>query len=295
MASSSNNIQINPVNVYWQIEAQESFDFSGVVAAALNNDSITLFLPDGTEHYWWFNYNSTGVDPTPGGTGHVVTVAVAASASTIATSFKTAVDAVTGFNATVDGTTVKTKREDVGEVEASDADAAPSIIMTIIRKGKDFDLGLLQGDLEPSFNPSNLSITAHQYGTTPLASLSQGFESIECETVLLETDKAKLKVLYKIYGGTTTPASGTEIFGAGSAVMGRNMLQEAARLIFKPVNSTDDTGNFNIALALPIPSSMVFSGENPSVLNVAWQGFIDRELDSNINVVSIGDIFQAGL
>jgi hypothetical protein len=296
MSSSSNNIKINPVNVYWQIEATEKWDFSEATAAGFGGKYMKFYLPDGTGYYAWGDENNTDTDPAVAShTAIAIEYAAGATPTAIATAFQTAVDALAGFIATRDGTEVTVKRVDVGECTVADEGTTTDVTLTIIRKGKDFDLGLLQGDIEPNFEAANLTITAHQYGQTPLASLSQGFSDLSVETVLLETDKAKLKELYKIYGGTVTPGSGTEIFGAGSAVLGKNMLQEAARLVLKPVNATDDTGNFNIALAIPVPSSMSFSGENPSVLNVTWQGFIDRELNSAINAVSIGDIFQTGL
>jgi len=297
MASSANNIKINPVNVYWQIEASECWDFTGATAAGLGGKYVTLDLVDGTAYYIWFDENNTDTDPVVSGrTAIPVDYAASASATAIATAFQTAVGAAVGLDATISGKVVTTKRVDIGEVTAPTiGNVTAGIALTVIRKGKDLDLGLLQGDIEPNVSPANLQITAHQFGMTPLASLSQGFETLELETVLLETDKAKLKEFYKIYGGSVTPVSGTEIFGAGTAVLGRNMLTEAARLILKPVNSVDDTNNFNFALAIPIPSSLVFSGENPEVLNVTWQGFVDRDFNSNINAVSIGDIFQTGL
>jgi hypothetical protein len=295
---NANNIQINPVNVYWRIEAQESWDFTGATASGLGGKYVTMYLPDGTGYYAWFDENNTDTDPAPGGlTAIPVDYAAAATASAIATAFQTAVEAVTGFTATISGLVVKTKRDAVGQCTLSTIGTVTAgLALTILRKGKDLDLGLLQGDIEPNFSPSNLSITAHQFGLTPLASLSQGFETLEVETVLLETDTAKLKELYKIYGGTLTPGGGTELFGAGTSVLGKNMLVEAARLIFKPVNSgVDDTKNFNFTLAVPVPSSIVFSGENPQTLNVSWSCFTDLEFNSNINAIAIGDIFQTGL
>lgn len=298
MASSANNIKINPVNVFWKIEGSESWDFTGATAAGLGGKYVTMYLPDGTGYYAWFDENNTDTDPAPGGglTAIPVDYAANATASAIATAFQTAVAGVTGFDATVSGLVVTVVRDAVGEVtDATIGTVTAGLVLTILRRGKDLDLGLLQGDIEPNFAPQNLSVTAHQFGATPLASLSQGFSEITCETALLETEKSKLKALYKLYGGAYTPSGGTEVFGAGTSVLGKNLLIDAARLVFKPVNAVNDTDNFNFMLAVPVPSSLVFSGENPQVLNVTWQGFIDRDFDSRINAVAIGDIFQAGI
>jgi hypothetical protein len=296
MSCTATSIKINPVNVLWKIEAQESWDFSGVTASGLGGQYVTMYLPDGTGYYAWFDENNLDTDPAPASLTEIeVNYAASALPSAIATAFQTAVNAVSGFTATVSGTKVTVIRDDVGEVTAATVGTASSVVLTTCRRGKNFDLGLLQGDIEPNFSPSNFIVQAHQYGLTPLASLSQGFEEISVETALLETSKSKLKELYKIYGGSVTPGGGTEIFGAGTAVLGKNILVDAARLVLKPVNSVNDTENFNIALCIPVPSSMVFSGENPQILNVTWQGFVDIDFNNKINAVSIGDIFQAGL
>lgn len=298
---SQNNIVVNPVNVLWQIEAMEQLDFTGCVGSAQNNKSIHLFMPDGTEHYFWLNYNSTGSDPLESGTAHAVAVTAGASDTAIALDFKNAIAAVSGFTAALSAANAKvvivcrTLGTLVGEVSTPTTTfTAAGLTLTQIRRGKDFNLGLLKGDIGPKFGPSNFSVLAHQYGKTPLASLNQGFEKIEVALKLLETDAVKLQTLYKIYGGSQSGAT-TTVYGAGSSVLGKNILIDAARLIFKPVNATDNTKNVNFPLALPVPGSLTFSGENPSELEVTFNGFIDLLLKPNINAMCIGDIFQTGL
>lgn len=299
MAVSTANIEISPVNVFWKIEAQECVDFSNATASGLGGTYISFYREDGTGIYAWFDENNTDVDPAPGGGLVAVPVDYAASATpaAIASAFVTAVGAATGFDAAlVSGSTTKVnvKRTAVGEV-ATYGGTATQLETTIIRKGKNLDLGLLQGDIEPNFSPANFIVQAHQYGVTPLASLNQGFEEISCETVLLETTKSKLAEFFKIYGGEETPGGGTLVIGAGTAAQGKNLLTEAARLVFKPVNAVDETQNFNIMLAVPTPGTLTFSGENPKTLTVSWQGFVDLEFDSKFNAVAVGDVFQAGL
>lgn len=299
MAVSTANVSISPVNVLWKIEAQECVDFTAATAAGLGGKYITLYREDGSGVYVWFDENNTDTDPAPGGGLVAVSVDYAASAipSAIATAFLTAVGGTAGFDAAlVSGSTLKVnvKRTAVGEVTTPGGDATLAPV-SVIRKGKNVDLGLLQGNIEPSFSPANLVLTAHQTGVTPLAALNQGFEEISCETVLLETTKSMLAQFYKIYGGTETPGGGTEVIGAGTAAQGKNMLVEAARLVFKPVTAVDDTQNYNIMLAVPIPSTLTFSGEDPKTLTVTWQGFVDLEFDSKFNAVAIGDVFQTGL
>lgn len=298
MAVSTANVSISPVNVFWKIEAQEVVDFSNVTASGIGGQYLSFYLPDGTGIYAWFDENTTDVDPAPGGLTEVeVDYAASATPAAIATAFVAAVGAATGFDAVlVSGSTtqVTVKRTSVGEVSAPGGTATTAIV-TRVRVGKNVDLGLLQGNIEPSFSPSNLVLTAHQTGVTPLAALNQGFEDISCETVLLETTKSKLAEFFKIYGGTETPGGGSQVIGAGTVSNGKNMLTEAGRLVFKPVNASDNTGNYNIMLAVPVPSSLTFSGEDPKTLTVTWQGFVDLEFDTKFNAVAIGDVFQTGL
>jgi hypothetical protein len=296
--SSPNFIRVNPVNVLWQIEAMEKLDFSGAIASSTNNKWIQLWLASGAGHYFWANYNSTGVDPVQAGTGHAVVVGIGDADTVIAESFKTSINATAGFTAVRSGTVVTVTRTigtGVGEVTDPTTNFQSSnLTMTQVRRGKDFNLGLLKGDVDPKFSPSNLTVHAHQFGKTPLLTLNQGFDKIEVSTKLLETDNAKLKAMHKLYGGSVIGGS-SEVFGAGTFVLGKNILIDAARLIFKPVNAVDNSGNMQIALAIPVPGSLIFSGENPNELEVSWMGFADLLMNSKINVISFGDISQSGL
>lgn len=296
MSASTANISIAPVNVLWRAKGEFCVDFKDATASGLGGQYMSFYLPDGAGYYAWFDENNTDTDPAPGGFTEIeINYAASALTTAIATAFQTAVDGITGFVATVDGTVVTVKCDDFGSVTAPANNTATSLLITFIRKGKNYDLGFLQGDVELNFAPSNFVLTAHQTGVTPLASLNQGFETIEVATVLLESTKSKLKDVYEIYGGTQTPGGGTQVYGAGSAAQGKNMLLEAGVLTLKPVNAVDETESAHIMLAVPVPDSLVFSGENPKTLSVTWQGFIDTSFNSKFNAVAFGDVFQTGL
>lgn len=290
MASSANNVVISPVNVLWQISANEQIDFAGLTGLNVKGGSFDLFLADGSEFYVWGD-DSVEVDPAPGGTGIPFTVTGDSdTAATLATACAAAIDANANFSATASGTVVDVKRAAFGEVtDAADNDMGVAI--TTCRKGKDFDLGLLQGDVELNFAPANFIVQAHQTGVTPRAALNQGVETNEATTTLLETQKSQLKEIYKIYGGTYNP--GTEIFGVGTAKNGQNLLIDAARLKLRPVNAVDASEDTVIMLAVPVPDTLVFSGENPRTLSVTWQGYVDDTYAStNVNVLAVGDVEQ---
>lgn len=297
MAGSATNIVINPVNVLWRIEASWQIDLDGLTASGLGGKYISLkSAKDAADYYVWFDENNTDVDPTPGGTAIPVDYGAGAAASVIAAAMQVAVDAVGDFRASVSGTVVTITCAAVGETTDPAGDSGAKI--TTCQKGKDFDLGLLQGEVSPSMAPANFAVQAHQTGLTTLGLINQGIESLEVATVLQETTKSKLKELYKIWGGVFTPGGGTEVFGVGTGIIGKNMLIEAARLEMHPVNSlsAELSYPYNFMLALPVPDSMTFSGENPRTLSVTWQGFPNLGLgNAGTNALIVGDATQVGL
>ncbi len=294
--SSVDNIKISPVNVYWKMEQVETFDFAGLTKALLDGKYFNIWSAlDEDEYYVWGN--NGGVDPAPVGKTEVdVDITGAETPAQLASAYMEAINDVTdgdgqNFFATVSGTVMSVKRRDVGETTIAE-DEDSDVIVALSRRGRDYDLGLLEGDVGLDFKPANFIVNAHQTGKTPLAAISQGFDKLECSTSLLETQKSQLKELYNIYGGSYTPTDGTEVNGVGSASLGKNMMVEAGRLVLKAVGSEDDTENFNLMLAIPVPESMVFSGEKPRMLKLAWQGFVDRDFNDKFNAIAIGDIFQ---
>ena len=292
-ASGATNIVINPVSVLWRIEARHCYTAVADVSDSLDGTYFTLM---GT-HYVWFD-GVAAADPAPAGlTAVPVSYTTNDSAATLAGLVATAVDALGDFSASASGDTVTIDAAAVGEkTDSADVDTGGSV--AIVLKGKNFDLGLLQGDVAPSFAPANFDIQAHSTGVTILGKLFQGVETAEVTTELQETTRSKLKEMYKIWGGTFTPGGGTEVFGAGTGQIGKNMLIEAARLEMQPVNSlgSELSYNFNFMLALPIPDTLTFSGESPRILSVTWSAFPNLNLtNDDTDTVLIGDATQSGL
>src|SRR3990172_4810050 len=98
------NIKIEPVSATWEIEEQETFDFSDQTAAGLGGKYILIWKAlDAVAYYAWFDENDTDADPAVvGKTAIEVNYAASAASTAIASAFKTAVDAVSGFKAEID-------------------------------------------------------------------------------------------------------------------------------------------------------------------------------------------------
>ena len=58
------------------------------------------------------------------------------------------------------------------------------------------------------------------------------------------------------------------------------LLVDAARLEFVPVNVISDELSYKIAYALtvPVPESLVFSGENPRTLSVTFNAYVEKKI-----------------
>jgi len=293
MASSANNIVISPVNVLWRIEANHQIAMVADVAASLDGKYFTLM---GT-HYVWFNETTaSAADPAPAGlTAIEIAYTTGATAAALAILVQTAVDLVADFNATVSTATVDIFAAAVG-VKADSADVDAGISVTICRRGKNFDLGILEGDVELSPTFSNLIVKAHQTGVTPRAALFQGIDALEVTTTMQETQNSNLSQIYGLYGTESfIPSAGESVFGVGTSKQGQNLLVDAARLTLKDVNAVDDSLNRTLMLAIPVPGTLLFSGEAQRTLDITWQGFLDDSKNSQISGLLFGDEQQTGL
>lgn len=293
---STSDVSISPVNALWRIEAAEDINFYGLTGADVKGKYFKLYLPTGVGYYVWGD-DGVAVDPAPVGLTEIAYTVTGDGdvASTLAAAAQAAIDAITGFSATVSGAVVSVKRDDVGKVTAS-ADVDSGVVITQCRYGQDLDLGLLNGNVELSFAPANFIVQAHQTGVTPRAALFQGIETAEVTLELLNTGAANLKEIYGVYGSSGfTPSAGTEVYGVGTSKQGQNLLAYAARLELKPVNAVDDLSNTTLMLALPVPDTLVFSGQDPKTLSVTFQGFLDSGVDSRVSGLLFGDPTQVGL
>ncbi len=284
------------MNVLWRIEGTYQFDFTAVTTEP-NGDYFTIDSSDGDLYYVWYDLDAGSVDPAPAGrTAIEVDIVTGDSPSSIASKTATAIDANADFSASATGALVDVKQATVGRPASDPANVdVTGLTVTVCRRGQNLDLGLLEGDVEFSVSPSNFILTSHQSGVTPRAALFQGFETLECTTTMQETVNSKLKEIYGLYGSTGFTPDTSEVFSGGTNKQGDNLLIDAARLVLKPVNATDDTENTSLMMAIPIPDSLVFSGENPKTLSITWQGFVDDSKDSKASAYVFGDETQPSL
>lgn len=286
--TSVSNIRIEPVDVLWEIEQQDCVQTVADVSDSLDGKYFTL----GNDFYVWMD-GPVAADPAPAGrTGIAVAYTTNDDANTIATKIATAVDANASFNATASGNLVTITRVGTSE-QAPAADVDTGFTITVTQEGGTLDLGLLQGNVEDTFEEQLLDITAHQTGTTILASVRQGVNAT-ITTTLQETAVDKLKQLFsKTAGGTHTPSGGTELFGWGTSRQGKNVIPQARRLVLHPrALGTDRSRDLTFWKAYPSPNSLVYSGEEVQTLAVEWRIFLDESKPKEISYFAFGDYTQ---
>lgn len=297
MSCDVTSIRIEPADVSWEIEESWCVKTVADVSSALNSKWFKLGKAGQTtySHYVWLNIGGAGVDPAPAGlTGIAATAAANATANNIATAVQTAVDASADFEAVVSGDEVTIRTITAG-VSAGLLDGTAATGFTFVQEaeGGQLDLGLLDGDIEVSFEQSLFEVTAHQTGTSTIAELRQGV-SCEITLALKEADADKYKELFMSGGGSDTPSGGTEVFGWGKSRQGSNTIVQARRLVLHPVRLASNvyTDDFCAWKAYPMPESIVYSGENPKILNVSFKCYLDDEKPDAIQLFGTGNWTQ---
>jgi len=297
MANNVANIKLEPCNVTWEIEEKWKVTCVADVASSLNNKWFKLYMPDGTWKYAWFNVAAAGVDPAPGGDAGDIEVAIAANATAaaVATALAAAVDAETAWLADASGDDVLITNAAVGQVKSMVEGAAPTgFTFTQVQDGGSLDLGYLDGDIEVTFEESVNDITAHQTGTTILASLRQGLINEISLTMKEISDLAKVKeLMLGTAGATYTPSGGTEVMGWGTESLGANTIVKARRLVLHPVShGVAKTKDMCFWKAYALPDTLTISGENPKTLGLTFKVYRDDSKPEAVNQFIFGDWSQ---
>ena len=280
-------IKIEPVNVYYQIEEQWSVTTVADVASSLNDTYFDLYDTLGVGYYVWMNVGAAGTDPAIAGkTGIEITVSADDTAAAIATLIQVAVDAEGEFHASVSGNEIRITSDKIGEVTAwSDGAVATGFTFDQCQLGGAMDMGLLDGDIEVTFEEQVNDITAHQTGTTLLTSIRQGLVN-NISMTLKEADYDRYRsLMLATAGAADTPSGGTEVFGWGTASLGENVSVKARRLILNPValGLADKSRDICFWKSYAIPESLTISGENPKTMSLSFKVYQDPSKPSDID------------
>ena len=299
-SNPAGNIEILPLQVsYGQYECS-TVVCTADVASSHNNDYFFLYDYNNVKHHVWMNVGGAGVDPAPGGSTAIpVAFDVNASAATVAAAISAAIDAFTGakWQSTSDGASVCICNMQPGD--CTDVGAGVGLAgftYTVDTQGNLLDLGFVDGDIEPNFEAQTLEITAHQTGTTILTNIVQG-KTMTLDLALKETTDANWELVFGQLGIVGTPTGGTvDVVGWGTGTNGLNLINKAGKLILHPYNlvSSDRSKDLAFWLASLVPSSVVFSGENPTIMNCTFTAYADDARQVDYNLFVRGDHLQTG-
>jgi hypothetical protein len=152
-------------------------------------------------------------------------------------------------------------------------------------------LGFTEGDLELTLTEDAVDVTAHQEGTNILSAIRTG-KNVELSVSLKETNKALVDSILSQSGAVVTASgSSSAVVAWGGSKDFTHVLTESKKLVMHPVAkaSGDLTEDVAAWLAYPMPESISFSGENPSLLNVTFKIFPDASKAKSARLLVFGN------
>lgn len=292
------NIKVEPMSATW---GEDTYQVETIQCVADSSDSLdgTYFfmtLPDGTRHHFWFNTSGgSATDPAPGGsTAQVVAITTGATAAAVATALEAVIEAVSGLNSEVSGSTVTVTHSNYGYAQpAVDGGAPTGFTFAVTTEGDTaLDLGHLDGDLELMVAEDLLDVTSQQRGTNVLSQIRTG-KQVEVTLNLQETAIAQLKKMFRAPGGSLTPAGagGTEVVGMGTYKDFTQTYNQAKKLYLHPaaLSASDKTRDYTFHKAYPILDSIAFSGENKLTVPVTFKCYPKESLNNRVEYFAFGD------
>lgn len=303
MASSIQNVQVRPHNVYIGKSVYQVDTITCIPATLLSAKYFLFTTAAGIKHYAWFNTGAS-VDPAPAGgwVGHAVTVTVSDAASTVATALAAILNAVTGVTATASGSVVSLVQTTYGYAQPcydAAGTSATNFAFKLVTLGQvEKFAGLLKGDIEiKGFAQKKLDITAHSTGSTILAERITGYDSLEVSFTFQESDKATLQDILVLYGMPVFTPVGLDkdaLIGYGPANVGGQNPQVLLRMHPTSKDNSDKSEDFNIWFCELGLDSFKFSGENISEIPAKFKVFPDTSKPKGIQFLMIGDAAKAG-
>lgn len=298
MANQVANIKIEPCNVLWEIEEKWKVSCLPDVASSLHLQWFKIFKPNGTWKHVWYKVGGSGSDPAPSGSAGGIEVDLTANDldTTVATATAAAITTDAGWKATASGADVTITCLTTGQTNSFvDGSATTGFTFTQLQDGGSLDLGYLDGDIEVTFEESVNDVTAHQTGTTILASLRQGLVNEISLTMKEISDLVKVKeLLLGTAGATYTPSGGTEVMGWGTESLGANTIVKARRLVLHPVSQgVAKTKDMCFWKSYALPDTLTISGENPKTLGLTFKVYRDDSKPEAVNQFIFGDWSQS--
>lgn len=264
------------------------------VASSLNDTYFTLGTAGSAvaTHYVWQNVAAAGVDPAIAGLiGVEVSYAEAASAVVVAAANQVAIEAITGFNTKVSGSTVTVENSVIGLGFAEDT-GVTGFTITNAAIGVRAELGATTGGVEFTPNVSVVEVTADQLGASVLDEIQNGVTTTISTTIQEMTAENWSTIIGTMAGDEVTPDGGTKLVGYGESKLFKNMTAYSYELLMKPSNSSDDLRNMTLWKAYALPGAINYSGTDLQGLAVEFKVFRDTSRNAAVDIACFGDSSQ---
>lgn len=280
--------------IYWGREACREVTFVDDVAGSLSGEYFDLNAIDlaGTEtEYYVLLDNGSAVDPAPAGkTKITVSYADDDDAATIAAAAQSAIDAITGFSASVSGDVVTIKNDDIGGVTEETQTNAPSLTFSN-EAGLGGYLGRTAEGIEITMETTVGEVKSNQTSDILLDEIVQG-QTASCTAGFIELTKERFKsIIGGAVGDYYTPSGGTEVIGGGSSKISTSLKAQGGKLILHPtrLEDADRSRDFIFWSSAPKPESLNYSGTDIQTLNASFSAYLDDSKREEINLYMIGD------
>lgn len=295
--------QLEAAEVRWGREHCRTITTVADSSGDLNNTYFDLNLIgydfSETQYYVWFNINSGGTDPAISGkTGIEVTAATDATAATIAAAIETAINAadVPCF-VSVSSDAVAITNQVQGAITAETDSGSTGFTFEVGTVGLSVELGATSGAIEVSFNTETVAINSNQTGSLVGSEIYVG-SSAELSMSLIEVTKERFDTLIgEVTGDSVTPGSGTKVAGFGESRLFQALDELGGQLILHPIRLADSDKSSDVIFwrSAPKVDTVNFDGTAAQELGVTFTAYLDRNVNTSVNLYARGDWTQKGL
>lgn len=300
--TSAENIRIEPVQISWENQQLWKITAKPDVADSLDGAFFKISSPT-TKYAVWLQTNTAVAPTVPGYTLIPVTGDTGDTAAELAALFASAINLNADFHAAVDGcdpTIFYVQAKASGAVLEAAVDGADptGFTIAIARVGSVLQVGFIEGDVELGLTENISDITAHQTGSQTIQGLRTGRNIENIGFSMMESDVAKLKAIIEASGVEYTPvgvgATAVSAWGSEDEKSVGNISENARKLVFHPVRKADNdlSEDFCFWRAYPLLQGLVFSGENPRLINVEFKIIPDQLLVKKARQFVMGDHTQ---
>jgi hypothetical protein len=303
MAGNVLNQKVEPMQVTFGEDMMQSENITCIadVSSSLNSQYFMFYSAAGVKHYAWYNVGGAGTDPAvSGATANAVAISANASASAVASATQAVLDAISGFDCSVDGAVLTLVRTTAGYAKPSHDGAADTGFSFEVNFYGDtaVDLGYCDGDIELTHEENYVDITSHQTGSQVLGNIATG-NTMSLTVNLKETAVSQLrKILATGEGDVMIPdgtgASSTEVLGWGTSRQFKQNFSRARKLVLHPIvlPASNMSRDVTIWKAFPKVGSLAYSGENILQIPVEFAVYPDYSKQDKVRMAVFGDASQ---